>query len=35
MGQVANYIPALARVPIVKFGMAVVGVDGEEAHAGD
>lgn len=35
MGQVANYIPALARVPIVKFGMAVVSVDGEEAHAGD
>lgn len=34
-GRVADYIPALARVPREKFGMAVVTVDGEEAAAGD
>jgi glutaminase len=34
-GQVANYIPALARVPAAQFGIALRTCDGEEAHAGD
>jgi glutaminase len=34
-GQVANYIPALARVPAAQFGIALRTFDGEEAHAGD
>jgi glutaminase len=34
-GQVANYIPALARVPAMQFGMALRTFDGHEAHAGD
>ncbi len=34
-GKVATYIPALARVPKEKFGMAVVAVDGSEAVVGD
>ena len=34
-GQVANYIPALARVPATQFGIALRTCDGEEAHAGD
>ena len=34
-GQVANYIPALARVPAAQFGIALRTVDGLEAHAGD
>lgn len=33
-GQVANYIPALARVPAGQFGIALRTRDGEEAHAG-
>ena len=35
LGQVADYIPALARVPEHKFGMAVVACDGREAFVGD
>jgi glutaminase len=34
-GQVANYIPALARVPAGQFGIALRTCDGQEAHAGD
>lgn len=34
-GRVANYIPALARVPIGQFGIALHTVDGEQAAAGD
>ncbi|MCO6185813.1 glutaminase [Rhizobium sp. L1K21] len=34
-GKVADYIPALARVPLDKFGIAVVTTDGETAFAGD
>ncbi|WP_066268770.1 glutaminase [Hydrogenophaga palleronii] len=34
-GQVASYIPALARVPVVQFGIALRTCDGQEAHAGD
>lgn len=34
-GKVAAYIPALAAVPIEKFGMAVLRADGVEAAAGD
>ncbi len=34
-GKVASYIPALARVPADKFGMALVTVEGYEAHVGD
>jgi glutaminase len=34
-GRVANYIPALARVPAAQFGIALRTCDGEEAHAGD
>jgi glutaminase len=34
-GQVAHYIPALARVDPRHFGMAVVTADGQEAVAGD
>jgi len=34
-GAVATYIPALARVPIEKFGIAVISVDGGTAMAGD
>ncbi len=34
-GRVATYIPALARVPKSKFGMAVVCCDGREAAVGD
>ncbi|MEO5671447.1 MAG: glutaminase, partial [Ramlibacter sp.] len=34
-GQVANYIPALARVPAERFGIALRTCDGVEAHAGD
>lgn len=34
-GQVAGYIPALARVDPSKFGIAVVTVDGHVAMAGD
>ena len=34
-GQVANYIPALARVPPAQFGIALRTCDGHEAHAGD
>lgn len=34
-GKVADYIPALARVPQEKFGIAVVAVDGSEASVGD
>lgn len=34
-GKVADYIPALARVPQEKFGIAVVAVDGTEASVGD
>lgn len=34
-GKVADYIPALARVPADKFGMAVVTVDGESIFVGD
>ena len=34
-GQVASYIPALARVPAAQFGIALRTRDGEEAHAGD
>ena len=34
-GQVANYIPALARVPAAQFGIALCTRDGQEAAAGD
>ena len=34
-GQVADYIPALARVPAAQFGMALRTCDGQEAAAGD
>ncbi len=34
-GQVASYIPALARVPAAQLGIALRTRDGEEAHAGD
>ncbi|QJW84782.1 glutaminase [Ramlibacter terrae] len=34
-GRVADYIPALGRVPADRFGIALRTVDGEEAHAGD
>jgi glutaminase len=34
-GQVASYIPALARVPANQFGIALRTCDGQEAHAGD
>ena len=34
-GQVADYIPALARVPAGQFGIALRTRDGQEAHAGD
>jgi glutaminase len=34
-GKVADYIPALGRVPADKFGIAAVTVDGEEYAAGD
>ncbi|CAN0555128.1 unnamed protein product, partial [Laminaria digitata] len=34
-GEVASYIPALARVPADKFGIAVQTVDGDSFRAGD
>jgi glutaminase len=34
-GQVADYIPALARAPAARFGIALRTCDGLEAHAGD
>ncbi|MGV3679972.1 MAG: glutaminase [Acidovorax sp.] len=34
-GQVADYIPALARVPAAQFGIALRTCDGQEACAGD
>jgi glutaminase len=34
-GHVADYIPALARVPVAQFGIALRTRDGQEAHAGD
>ncbi|HPR06731.1 MAG TPA: glutaminase [Denitromonas sp.] len=34
-GKVADYIPALARVPAERFGIALCTVDGEVALAGD
>ncbi|MBN3867613.1 glutaminase [Gluconobacter kondonii] len=34
-GAVANYIPPLARVDLNRFGMAVVGMDGETHTVGD
>ena len=34
-GRVANYIPALARVPKQQFGIALCTIDGEQAAAGD
>jgi len=34
-GQVASYIPALARVPAAQLGIALHTHDGQEAHAGD
>jgi len=34
-GRVANYIPALARVPADRFGIALRTASGEEAAAGD
>jgi glutaminase len=34
-GRVADYIPALARVPPSKFGMAIVTVDGRSFRVGD
>ena len=34
-GHVANYIPALARVPAMQFGIALRTSGGHEAHAGD
>ena len=35
IGKVADYIPALARVPADKFGAAIVTVGGEKASFGD
>ncbi|OED38567.1 glutaminase [Chromatiales bacterium (ex Bugula neritina AB1)] len=35
VGKVADYIPALARVPADKFGAAIVTVSGEKAFFGD
>lgn len=35
LGQVAQYIPALARVPTDKFGMAIYNLRGEHASVGD
>jgi glutaminase len=34
-GQVATYIPALARVPAARFGIALRTCDGQEAASGD
>lgn len=34
-GKVADYIPALARVPSTKFGIAVATVEGDEFRFGD
>lgn len=34
-GQVADYIPELAKVPVARFGIAVATVDGEAFTAGD
>lgn len=34
-GRVANYIPALARVPAERFGLALRTASGDEAAAGD
>lgn len=34
-GEVASYIPALARVPAAQLGIALRTREGEEAHAGD
>ncbi|MCP5281869.1 MAG: glutaminase [Rhodoferax sp.] len=34
-GRVANYIPALACIPIQQFGIALHTVDGQQAWAGD
>jgi len=34
-GRVADYIPALARVPAAQFGIALRTCDGQEAQAGD
>ena len=34
-GQVANYIPALSRVPLRQFGIALQAVDGQGAAGGD
>lgn len=34
-GEVASYIPALARVPADKFGIAVQTVEGDSFRAGD
>lgn len=34
-GKVANYIPALARVPARKFGMALTTLDGKTYRTGD
>jgi glutaminase len=34
-GKVADYIPALARVDPRRFGMAVIGCDGQTAETGD
>lgn len=34
-GQVASYIPALARVPATQLGIALRTVEGQEAQAGD
>ena len=34
-GKVADYIPALARVPIAQFGIALRTIDGHTAAAGD
>ena len=35
LGNVADYIPALSRVPAAQFGIALRTCDGEEAQAGD
>ena len=34
-GKVADYIPALARVDPMRFGLAVMTVDGDSAATGD
>jgi glutaminase len=34
-GQIANYIPALARVDLNKFGAAILTLDGDNARFGD